>query len=180
MATTFDDDYRIAVLIVKCNMPKHLRRCFDAEDFVSDAIVDLLKQKLEFTGRGPTLLTLVAKRRMIDAARRHKPQYQTDGIEEDQFDYRPSVEQELNAAELEQLILRRASSDRGRTILRLRCRGYTSQEIAQLTGIGLRDVQRFMKRFRERSFSQGGLDVISRNFSWNSGQRQKHLRQAAS
>ena len=37
----------------------------------------------------------------------------------------------------------------GRSMIDLRCSGHTLPEIADLTGLGLRKVQRFWKRFAE-------------------------------
>ena len=50
-------------------MPRNLRTIYDPEDFVGDAIVELMANPERLDEKGSALLILVAKRRMIDAAR---------------------------------------------------------------------------------------------------------------
>jgi DNA-directed RNA polymerase specialized sigma24 family protein len=61
------EHYGAACRVIARLMPWALRSRYDAEDFVSEAIVDLMKNPTAYTGRNT--LILIARRRMIDAAR---------------------------------------------------------------------------------------------------------------
>ncbi len=126
-------------------MPACLRSGFDPEDFVSDAVVELLQKPTRFSGRGPALLILVAKRRMIDAAR--SPGRRFSPFIKDPIDRQSSAELHHDAAELRERMLDRAGNASGRALVDLRCRGHTLAEIAERTGLGLRTVQRVFKKF---------------------------------
>jgi DNA-directed RNA polymerase specialized sigma24 family protein len=120
---------------------------YDPEDFVDDAIVELMVHPEYLVDKGPSLLTLVAKRRMIDAAR--SPRSRLMRIEDDIIDQRPSAVLENEAAELRERMLGRAVDIRERTVVELRSRGYTLPEIAQMTGLGVRQLQRVWKQFKD-------------------------------
>jgi RNA polymerase sigma factor (sigma-70 family) len=139
--------YRAACRVVDRLMPRYLRRVYDPEDFVDDAIVELLAKPEGLQEKGPSLLTLVAKRRMIDAARSPRSRWVDSAI--DAIDHRPSAALDLEADELRELMLDRARDPRERTIVELRCKGHTLAEIANLTGVGIRQLQRIWKHFAE-------------------------------
>jgi DNA-directed RNA polymerase specialized sigma24 family protein len=61
--------HALACRAIKRRMPRGLRASYDPEDFVGDAIVELMSHRARFVEFGPDLLILIAKRRMIDAAR---------------------------------------------------------------------------------------------------------------
>ena len=65
------------------------------------------------------------------------------------MDRQPPAVLEQEAAELRELMLGRADDPSGRKVVDLRCSGHTLSEIAELTGVGLRKLQRFWKRFTE-------------------------------
>jgi DNA-directed RNA polymerase specialized sigma24 family protein len=140
-----------------CLMPSHLRSAYDPEDFVHDALVELLEKRghCEIDAR---LLAVIARRRMLDAAR--SPQNQpmlSLGIEIDQIDGAFRVESvddrcacpvlQAEANELRERFLELARDDRERTMIELWCEGNFVPEIAAKTGIGLRTVQRFFETF---------------------------------
>jgi DNA-directed RNA polymerase specialized sigma24 family protein len=139
--------YALACGVIKRRMPRGLRARYDPEDFVGDAIVELMTNRARFIEFGPDLLVLIAKRRMIDAAR--SPRSRVRPLDEDLIDRQPSVALEDDAAALRELMLHRAGNPGDRVVVDLRCQGHTLPEIAELTGRGLRTVQRFFKDFTE-------------------------------
>jgi DNA-directed RNA polymerase specialized sigma24 family protein len=139
--------YALACGIIKRRMPRCLRARYDPEDFVGEAIVELMANRARFVEFGPDLLILIAKRRMIDAAR--SPQSRMMPLDEDLIDRQPSVALEDDAAVLRESMLGRAGNSGDRAVVDLRCQGYTLPEIAERTGRGLRSVQRFFKDFTE-------------------------------
>ena len=128
-------------------MPRGLRARYDPEDFVGDAIVELISNRARLVESGPDLLILIAKRRMIDAAR--SPRSRLIPLEEDVIDRQPSVGLEDDAVALRELVLGRAANSGDRAAVNLRCQGHTLSEIAALTGRGVRTIQRFFKDFTE-------------------------------
>ena len=68
-STVMRDHYSTACRVIERLMPSSLRTTYDPEDFVGDAIVELMANPERLIEKGSTLLILVAKRRMIDAAR---------------------------------------------------------------------------------------------------------------
>jgi RNA polymerase sigma factor (sigma-70 family) len=145
--TVMREHYSTACRVIERLMPPSLRTTYDPEDFVGDAIVELMANPERFNEKGSTLLILVAKRRMIDAAR--SPRSRSTRLEVDIVDRQPPAVLEQEAAELRELMLGRADDPNGRNVVDLRCSGHTLPEIADLTGLGLRKVQRFWKRFTE-------------------------------
>ena len=139
--------YALACRVIKRRMPRGLRARYDPEDFVGDAIVELMTNRARFVEFGPDLLVLIAKRRMIDAAR--SPRSRMMPLGDDVIDRQPSVAMEEDAAVLRELMLGRAGNSGDRIVVDLRCQGHTLPEIAELTGQGLRTVQRFFKDFTE-------------------------------
>jgi RNA polymerase sigma factor (sigma-70 family) len=146
-ATVMREHYPTACRIIKRLMPSGLRGVYDPEDFVGDAIVEVMANPARFLERGSAFLTLVAKRRMIDAAR--SPRSRGTRLEVDIVDPQPAAVLEQEAAELRELMLKRASDPTKRKVVDLRSRGHTVPEIAELTGMGLRTLQRFFKEFTE-------------------------------
>jgi RNA polymerase sigma factor (sigma-70 family) len=146
-ATLMQKHYRATCGVIARLMPRSLRRMYDPEDFVIDAIVELMAKPDQLVEKGPSLLTLVARRRMIDAAR--SPRSRLMPLEVDIIDPQPSALLENEANELRELMLRRARDPRELSIVELRCRGHTLPEIAELTGLGVRQLQRFWKHFTE-------------------------------
>ena len=142
-----DKHYRAACGVIARLMPRSLRRTYDPEDFVLDAIVELMSKPDQLIEKGPSLLTLVARRRMIDAAR--SPRSRLMPLEVDIIDPQPSALLETDANELREIMLSRARGPRELSIVELRCRGHTLPEIAELTGVGVRQLQRFWKHFTE-------------------------------
>jgi DNA-directed RNA polymerase specialized sigma24 family protein len=114
-----------------------------------DAIcyVKKLGRRERFVEFGPDLLILIAKRRMIDAAR--SPRGRMMPLGDDVIGRQPSVALDYDAAVLREVLLRRAGNPNNRVVVDLRCQGHTLPEIARLTGRGLRTVQRFFKNFVE-------------------------------
>jgi DNA-directed RNA polymerase specialized sigma24 family protein len=139
------DQYPTACRIIGRLMPPGLRSGYAPEDFVGDAMIELMANPAAFVERGTPMLVMIAKRRMIDAAR--SPRSRLLPLEVDIVDHRPSPELEFDAAELRERMLRRAVDPRKRTAVLLRCDGYTLPEIAASTGFGLRSLQRYWKDF---------------------------------
>jgi DNA-directed RNA polymerase specialized sigma24 family protein len=153
LATTIDwanimrTHYSLACRVIKRRMPRGLRARYDPEDFVGDAIVELMNNRARFLEFGPDLLIVIANRRMIDAARSPRSRYMP--LAEDVVDRQPSVALENDAAALRELMLHRAGNYSDRIVVDLRCQGHTLPEIAERTGRSLRTVQRFFKVFTE-------------------------------
>ena len=146
-STVMREHYAIACRVIERLMPSSLRTSYDPEDFVGDAIVELMDKPERLIEKGSALLIVVAKRRMIDAAR--SPRSRLTRLEIDIIDRQPAALLEHEAAELRERMLSRVDDPSGRKVVDLRCSGHTLPEIADLTGLGLRKVQRFWKRFTE-------------------------------
>ena len=84
---------------------------------------------------------------MIDAAK--SPRNRLRRLEDDIISPQPPAQLENEAAEFRELMLGCARDQNGRNVIDLRCRGHSLPEIAELTGSGLRTVQRFWKAFAE-------------------------------
>jgi DNA-directed RNA polymerase specialized sigma24 family protein len=141
------DDYPSACRAIERVMPQSLQATHAPEDFVGDAIVQLMAHPERFTVNVPATLILIAKRRMIDAAR--SPRNRSMRLEVDMIDRHPPAELEIEAAELLELMLGRARNSIARDVVHLRCCGHSLPEISELTGLGLRKLQRFWKGFTE-------------------------------
>ena len=115
------ENYALACGIIKRRMPRCLRARYDPEDFVGDAIVELMTNRARFVEYGPDLLILIAKHRMIDAAR--SPRSRLMPLGEDLIDRQPSVALENDAAVLREVMLGRAGDPGDRVVVDLRCRG---------------------------------------------------------
>jgi DNA-directed RNA polymerase specialized sigma24 family protein len=139
------DHYPRACRVIKRLMPSKLQAVYDPEDFVGEAIVQLMAAPHRSTGAGAHALILIARRRMIDAAR--SPRSQMMRLEVDMIDPRPSAAQEHEAADLRERLVGKASDRAERTVIELRCLGHSLPEIADLTGLGVRTLQRFWKQF---------------------------------
>ncbi len=146
-AAVMRDHYPSACQVIRRLMPYGLRAIYDPEDFVADAIVELMAHPERFNERGSAMLILVAKRRMIDAAR--SPRSRLMRLEVDIIDRQPPPILEHEAAEMREMMLGRAADPNRRNLVDLRSRGHTLPEIAELTGLGLRTLQRFFKQFTE-------------------------------
>jgi RNA polymerase sigma factor (sigma-70 family) len=146
-STVMRDHYATACRVIERLMPPSLRTTYDPEDFVGDAIVELMAHPDRFIEHGSALLILVAKRRMIDAVR--SPRSRSGRLEVEIIDRQPPPVLKQEAAELRAKILGRVEDPGDREVVDLRCRGHTLPEIADLTGLGLRKLQRFWKRFTE-------------------------------
>jgi DNA-directed RNA polymerase specialized sigma24 family protein len=144
-ATVLREQYASACRSIKQIMPPGLRAAYDPEDFVGDAIIEVLANPAYSTQRGPALLIMIAKRRMIDVAR--SPRCRSMPLEVELTDRQPTVALAYEATELRECLLRRASDPKLHVAVNLRCQGYTSPEIAELTGQGIRTVQRDFKQF---------------------------------
>jgi DNA-directed RNA polymerase specialized sigma24 family protein len=145
--TIMREQYASVCRVIKRLMPCGLRARYDPEDFVDDAIVDLMSASTRFAEYNSNLLILIAKRRMIDAAR--SPRSRLIPLKVDVIDDRSSVALESEASDLRDWILGRVGDSSDRAVVDLRCQGHTLPEIAELTGQGLRTVQRFFKDFTE-------------------------------
>jgi RNA polymerase sigma factor (sigma-70 family) len=141
------DYYPSACQVIRRLMPYGLRAIYDAEDFVADAIVELMTHPERVKKNGSALLILVAKRRMIDAAR--SPRCRLTRLDVDIVDRQPPPVLEHEAAEFREMMIGRAPDPDGRNLVDLRSRGHSLPEIAELTGLGLRTLQRFFKQFTE-------------------------------
>lgn len=136
------DHYPEAVRTIRRLMPSALRRSHDAEDFVQQAVAQLIGNPIEY--RGVSTLIALAKRRMIDATRRPRALV----LEIDPSDGGRAAGQQCEADELQNRLLGRSRDSQERGLILLRCQGHTVAEIAELTGVGLRTVQRFFKHFK--------------------------------
>ena len=141
------DHYRMASRVIDRLMPPRLRTGYDAEDFVGDAIVELMTNAALADVESPALLIHIAKCRMVDAAR--SPRSRVLPLEVDAVDPQPAVDLECEASEQLEILLGRAGGPRCRAVVDLRSQGYSLPEIAELTGVGLRTLQRFYKSFTE-------------------------------
>jgi DNA-directed RNA polymerase specialized sigma24 family protein len=152
------EDYSSACRAIKRVMPRGLRGGYDPEDFVCEAIVELMSYRSQLDRSALALLIVVARRRMIDVARSPRGRM-THGII-DVVDREPSLDAIQAANELQELLLRKADRPADRTVVELRCQGYSLPEIARLTGIGLRTVQRFFKTFVERNLPSSAKEDL--------------------
>jgi RNA polymerase sigma factor (sigma-70 family) len=146
-ATVTGDRYAKACRVIKRSMPRSLQATYDPEDFVGDAIVELMAKPDRFVGKGWVPLVLVARRRMIDAVR--SPRSRLTRLETDIADRQPPAALEQEAAELRERMLGRVDDPSEQNMIKLRCSGHTLSEIAELTGVGLRTIQRFWKAFKD-------------------------------
>lgn len=143
--------YAPACGVIDKLMPPQLRSSYDAEDFVQLAIVDLLTDPSAIEYRGPSSLILLAKRRMIDVIR--SPRSRVTQLRADVAEVPPSPSLELEAGELRESLVSRARPGH-QLVVDLRCQGFTSTEIAELTGLGIRTVQRTLKAFAQVGAAQ--------------------------
>lgn len=127
------DTYKKACRIVRSLMPMRLRKAYDAEDFVMDAIMELLGKD----GTGD-LLVLVARRRMLDAAK--SPKNRDLGLTMD-IPGRTHDDTESILEGVDDLDLR--------DIFRLKMEGYGLTEVSDMTGLGTRKIQRKIEKFRK-------------------------------
>jgi DNA-directed RNA polymerase specialized sigma24 family protein len=141
------EHYTSACRVIKRLMPCGLRASYDPEDYVDDAIVELISKSARFMEYNSNLPIPIAKRRMIDAAR--SPRSRSARLEVEVIDGTSSVVLESDATELREWMLGRAGDSSDRAVVDLRCQGHTLPEIAERTGRGLRTVQRFFKNFTE-------------------------------
>jgi DNA-directed RNA polymerase specialized sigma24 family protein len=139
--------YATACGVIRRLTPCRLHASYDPEDFVDDAIVDLLSKSPRFVEFTSSLVILIAKRRMIDAAR--SPRSRLMNLAVDLIDDCSSVALESEPAELREWMLDRAGDSDDRAVFDLRSQGHTLPEIANRTGRGLRTLQRFFKDFTE-------------------------------
>ncbi len=137
--------YLSACRDIKRKMPRCLWARYDPEDFVADAIVELMNKPAPFVEYGPGLLVLIAKRRMIDAAK--SPRSRAVRLEVDVMDRQPEAHLRFEAAERRESMLGRTHDPRSRAMLALRLEGHSLPEIAEMSGRGLRMVQRFFRKF---------------------------------
>jgi Homeodomain-like domain len=130
------DHYKMVCRYISKRMPSRLKPVFDAEDFVMDAIIQI-------RGQNPDLLILVAKRRMIDAAK--SPRSRVVAIDWDMADWRSEIGRSDLGMDLERLEINPIL----KKVLRLMAEGYELPQVAEMIGVGLRTVQRMFANFRE-------------------------------
>ena len=109
------EHYASACRVVNRCMPPGLRGRYDPEDFVGDAIVELLKNPARLAEYQPHLLIVIAKRRMIDAAR--SAWNRLGRLEVELIDLQASAALHLEAAEMREEMLGRAGCAHGRAML---------------------------------------------------------------
>lgn len=130
------EHYKMVCRYIRKIMPSRLKSVFDAEDFVMDAIIQI-------KGKNPDLLILVAKRRMMDAAKSHQNKQRS--IDWDMADWRSDIAKSDLGMTIEDLevdpILKK--------ILNLMSDGYELPQVAEMIGLGLRTVQRKFANFKE-------------------------------
>jgi DNA-directed RNA polymerase specialized sigma24 family protein len=133
---TSSEHYKMVCRYINKIMPSRLKSVFDAEDFVMDAIIQI-------KGRNPDLLIVVARRRMIDAAK--SPRSRMVAIDWDVADERSDIARSDLGMDIEGLeidpILKK--------VLRLMAEGYELPQVAEIIGVGLRTVQRMFANFRQ-------------------------------
>jgi DNA-directed RNA polymerase specialized sigma24 family protein len=136
------DNYKSVCRYISKIMPARLNPVFDAEDFVMDAIMEILEKHIDHSPT-PGLLTTIARRNMQDAAKSPRNRQRT--LEIDMADWRSDIAQSDLGMDLEGLeidpILKK--------ILRLMAEGYELPQVAETIGVGLRTVQRMFANFRE-------------------------------
>ncbi|MHB8397310.1 MAG: RNA polymerase sigma factor [Candidatus Limnocylindrales bacterium] len=138
-------DYARASRVMDGLMLAHLRRSHDGADFVSDALVSLATQP-GVSYHGMNTLICIARRKMIDAARRPRAAPFPAGL--DRPDGAPSVESELEGAEALDNLLSKAATTVQRRAVCLLSEGYDTAEIASEIGVGRRQLQRFLRQFK--------------------------------
>jgi DNA-directed RNA polymerase specialized sigma24 family protein len=121
-ATMMRKHYAQACRVIKHRMPRGLRAKYDPEDFVGDAIVELISNRARFVVFAPDMLILIANRRMIDAAR--SPRSRMMPLNEHAIDRQPSVALKDDAAVLREWMLCRAGNSSDRAVVDLRCQGH--------------------------------------------------------
>lgn len=134
------DHYKMVCSYIKKIMPASLKPFFDAEDFVMDAIMEILEKHIESS---PGLLTTIAKRNMQDAAK--SPRNRAGTLTIDMADWRSDIAKSDLGMDIEGLeidpILKK--------VLRLMAEGYELPQVAEIIGVGLRTVQRMFLKFKE-------------------------------
>jgi DNA-directed RNA polymerase specialized sigma24 family protein len=130
------EHYKMVCRYIRKSMPSRLNASFDAEDFVMDAIIQI-------RGRNPDLLIVVARRRMIDAAK--SPRSKVVAIDWDVADWRSDMAgsdlgMDIEGLEIDPIL---------KKVLRLMAEGYELPQVAEIIGVGLRTVQRMFANFRE-------------------------------
>jgi DNA-directed RNA polymerase specialized sigma24 family protein len=137
-----------------------MRSVYDSTDFAGDAWKSLVAKADRFDfptiGHLMAFLTQVAQRKLIDANRRqHTLKNDTDRDRPIMVggDHNGLREPSSNAPPISQVAVAREILDRlrsglgepGRTIIELKWRGYSNEEVAIRIGWHLRKVQRFLK-----------------------------------
>jgi len=128
------DIYKKSCRVINSIMPSCLRSLFDPEDFVMDAVMELLRDERS----GSELLVVVAKRRMIDAAK--SPRNRTMRLPGDPPARRAIGWQEA-LEEVADLDLR--------LILEKRLEGYGLAEVVVISGLTPRTIQRKIRRLKK-------------------------------
>jgi DNA-directed RNA polymerase specialized sigma24 family protein len=135
------DDYAQACRSIARRIPAGLRSSYDAADFVSRAIIELL----EDDRASRALVVHATRQRLLDVFRVRRNRVATLTI--DPPSREPSPVLELDAAELRaRLIARRFDYDE-QMLIAWRLDGFTAPEIAARSGLSLRKVQRFFRQF---------------------------------
>jgi DNA-directed RNA polymerase specialized sigma24 family protein len=151
------EEYPAACRAIARVMPR--RRCtiHDADDWVMDAIAELVADDRASLA----LVVWVARRRMIDYLRspRSRPQAMPD---DDPPSRNPSVDLQYDAAELRSNLLDPRCHWEERMMVEWRLDGYSSPEIARMSGIRLRTVERFF-RWYSRGGRHGSYDFRRRS-----------------
>jgi hypothetical protein len=134
-------EYSRACGTIRRIMPQGLRSKYDPEDFVGDAIVELLMKSVEedLASR----IILIAKRRMIDAFKSPRNKELPLLLDVENTSILGCEENEFR----EKLIDFLPPTDGG--ILNLWLEGYSTPEIVKLSGLGLRTVERSLETSRD-------------------------------
>lgn len=143
--TVINSDYPTACRVVRRRMLPWLRSGFDADDFVSQALVALLRYP-ELDYHSPNTLVLISLRKMLTAGNRWRVELLPDDY--DASDRAPTAEQAAIAAELKQRLLDRYQDPRDKAAIRLRSEGFSLPDIAELTGRSPRTIERFFRQCR--------------------------------
>ena len=158
------EHYYDVVRLISKIMPPHLRRVYDAEDFVQMAICDMLDRPERYNRDADDpkhMMVLIAKRRMIDALRRRPnrtPHLPIDDLVLELVEIRKSwgcgaVKSPAEISELTDsaaYVLSRTYDPRERVFLILRSWGYLFDEAAAMVGVQQRTMLRKLERLRSR------------------------------
>jgi len=158
----FDDCYPKVVRVIRRRISRPLRSLYDSTDIANEVMKSLAAKfdQFDFTSINGLRAYLIraAERKVVDGYRHGhamkrdvtRTQAAFPGDDLGQFevpDSGPTASQVAVATEREENLLRDQSGEE-RSIIELKMRGFTNNEVSKVTGWHLRKVERFLERLR--------------------------------